>query len=80
MIDHLRADPCVVKPADQALGMLPEMVVSVETMIRFFNPQQVLFPRSQRIEDCLTISLCVDKEVSPKLRHQRRHSDVFRVG
>ena len=45
------------------------MVVSVKALIRFFDPQQFLFLRTQGVEDCLTVTLAVDEEVPPKLRH-----------
>ena len=32
----------LVKPTDQALRMLPEMIVGIETLIRFLDPQQLL--------------------------------------
>jgi hypothetical protein len=55
------------------------MVVGVETLIRFLDPQQFLLLRPQGIEDCLAIALGVDEQVSSKLRHERRHFDVFSV-
>ena len=56
------------------------MVVSEETLVRFLDPQQLLILRSRGIEDCLTIALAVGKGISAKLRLQRRHFDMLRIG
>jgi hypothetical protein len=68
------------EPAEQPFGVLAEMVVSVKTLIRFLDPQQFLFLRSQGIEDRLTIALGVDEEIPTKLRHHRGHFDMLRKG
>lgn len=44
--------------------MLPEIVVGVEPLIGFLNPQQFLLLCPPGIEDLLTISLAVDEEVA----------------
>jgi hypothetical protein len=42
------------EPVKEAFRMLAEIVVSIETLIRLLNPQQLLLLSSQGIEDRLT--------------------------
>jgi hypothetical protein len=60
--------------------MLAKVVVGLEALIGFLNPQQLLLFCSQSIEDRLAIPLTVDEEVPAKLSHQRWYLDMLGVG
>lgn len=68
-----------IEPADETLRVLAEVIVCIEALVGLLDPKQLFHFRAERIEDGLPIRLGVDKEVSPELRHHRRHLDGVRM-
>jgi hypothetical protein len=54
-----------VKPVDELFGVLTEMVVGVEALVRLFDPKQFLSLRRERVENLLPVFFSLDEEVAP---------------
>lgn len=63
------------EPVQQAFGMFAEIVVGIETLIRVFDPEQVLLRRAEGAENSLGVA-GVDQGIAPQLSLQGRYGDM----